>query len=135
MRFVLDTSIAACWCFHDEEDARADAAFALLQNESEAVTPVLFWFEIRNAVLLGVRRNRIKEREMTTFLSRLENMMIGFAPPSGGAAALELAGRHSLSFYDAAYLELAMREGCALATLDKALTHAATAEGIALIGV
>lgn len=135
MRFVLDASIAACWCFHDEEDPRADTAFALLQEESDVVTPFLFWFEIRNAVLLGMRRNRITAGDMAAFLSRLENMIIGFVALPETAAVFALAHRHRLSFYDAAYLELAMREGCALATLDEAVAKAARAEGIPLIGV
>ena len=135
MRFVIDASIAACWCFRDEEDPRADTAFALLQEEADVVTPFLFCFEIRNAALLGVRRNRITEAEMVAFLSRLENMIIGFAALPETAAVFALANRHRLSFYDAAYVELAMREGCALATLDEAIAKAARAEGIPMIGV
>jgi predicted nucleic acid-binding protein len=45
----------------------------------------------------------------------------------------DLARRHNLTFYDAAYLELALREDIALATLDHALVRAATAEGVLLI--
>ncbi|MEA2893937.1 MAG: hypothetical protein QOI05_4730 [Bradyrhizobium sp.] len=134
MRLVIDASIAACWCFRDEEDPRADTAFTVLQEESDVITPFLFWFEIRNAALLGVRRKRITEGEMAAFLSRLENMIIGFAALPETAAVFALAHRHRLSFYDAAYLELAMREGCALATLDEAIAKAARAEGTPLIG-
>jgi predicted nucleic acid-binding protein len=134
VRLVIDASIAACWCFRDEEDPRADTAFTVLQEESDVITPFLFWFEIRNAALLGVRRKRITEGEMAAFLSRLENMIIGFAALPETAAVFALAHRHRLSFYDAAYLELAMREGCALATLDEAIAKAARAEGTPLIG-
>ena len=38
---------------------------------------------------------------------------------------LFLAREHKLSTYDASYLDLAMREGVALATLDKGLRRAA----------
>jgi predicted nucleic acid-binding protein len=72
---------------------------------------------------------------MAAFLSRLENMIIGFADLPETAGVFALAHRHRLSFYDAAYLELAMREGCALATLDQALAQAARSEGIPIIGV
>jgi predicted nucleic acid-binding protein len=135
VRFVIDASIAVCWCFRDEGDPRADTAFALLQEEADVVTPFLFWFEIRNAALLGVRRNRITQGEMAAFLSRLENMMIRFATLPETAAVFALAHRHRLSFYDAAYLDLAMRERCALATLDEAIAKAARAEEIPMIGV
>ena len=56
------------------------------------------------------------------------------APIPNEYAVLDLAQRHRLSFYDAAYLELAQREGISLATLDQALARAATAEGVPLIG-
>jgi predicted nucleic acid-binding protein len=45
---------------------------------------------------------------------------------------LELARKHQLTFYDAAYLELAARERLPLATLDKQLAGAARLEGIIL---
>jgi predicted nucleic acid-binding protein len=44
-----------------------------------------------------------------------------------------LARRHRLTVYDAAYLELALREGLALATLDTALAEAARAEGVSVL--
>jgi predicted nucleic acid-binding protein len=46
-----------------------------------------------------------------------------------------LVVRHRLSFYDAAYLELAQRHRIALATLDDDLAAAARTEGVALVGV
>jgi predicted nucleic acid-binding protein len=134
MRFVLDASVTVAWCFQDEQDARADAAFAALQSGASAVVPSLWWFEIRNAALLGVRRNRITDGEMTAFLKRLAKMFIELAQLPEELAVLVLASRHRLTFYDAAYLELAQRENIALATLDGALARAATAEGVALIG-
>jgi predicted nucleic acid-binding protein len=134
MRFVLDASVAAAWCFHDEQDARADAAFALMQSEASALVPPLWWFEVRNAGLLGVRQKRITENEMTTFFSRLARMLIDIAELQEETPVFALAQRHRLSFYDAAYLELAQRQDIALATLDQALARAAVAENVALIG-
>lgn len=134
MRFVLDASVAAAWCFHDEQDARADAAFALMQRDASALVPPLWWFEVRNAGLLGVRRKRITEHEMTTFFSRLARMLIDIAELQEETPVFALAQRHRLSFYDAAYLELAQRQDIALATLDQALARAAVAENVALIG-
>jgi predicted nucleic acid-binding protein len=49
-------------------------------------------------------------------------------------ATLQLAHRHRLTLYDAAYLELAQRRGLPLATLDRDLRTAATAEGVHLLG-
>jgi predicted nucleic acid-binding protein len=134
MRFVLDASVTVAWCFQDEQDARADAAFAALQSDASAIVPPLWWFEIRNAAMLGVRRNRITDSEMKAFLKRLAKMFIELAQIPEELAVFALANRHCLAFYDAAYLELAQRENIALATLDGALARAAAAEGVPLIG-
>jgi predicted nucleic acid-binding protein len=68
------------------------------------------------------------------FLDFLRGLPIEIAPLPEELAVLSLARRHQLSFYDAAYLELAQRERIALATLDRALARAAVAEGVELIG-
>jgi predicted nucleic acid-binding protein len=130
--YVLDASIAACWCFHDEQDARADIAFELLDRDF-AVVPAHWWFEVRNITLVGERRGRVLQIDASLFLGRLERMTITHADLPDGSAVLELARRRRLSFYDAAYLELAQRESIALATLDNDLCVAARAEGVALI--
>jgi predicted nucleic acid-binding protein len=134
MRFVLDASVTLCWCFRDEQNPLADAAFALLRNGADAVVPTLWWFEIRNGVTLGLRKRRIDEIEMTAFFMRLTEMLIHVTRLPETFAVLALARRHSLTFYDAAYLELAQRESIPLATLDQALARAAVAEGVPLIG-
>ena len=46
---------------------------------------------------------------------------------------LALARRRGLAVYDAAYLELARREGAPLATLDTALATAARTERVHLL--
>ena len=47
-------------------------------------------------------------------------------------SVLQLARTHSLTAYDAMYLELAIRQQRPLATLDRTLSAAAQAEGITL---
>jgi predicted nucleic acid-binding protein len=44
---------------------------------------------------------------------------------------IHLARAHTLSVYDASYLELALRRGLPLASLDDALKKAAAAVGVA----
>ena len=67
MPFVLDTSIPACWAFQDEQDPRADAAYVRIKTE-EAVVPSLWWFEIRNILVVNERRRRITESDTGVFL-------------------------------------------------------------------
>jgi prevent-host-death family protein len=49
------------------------------------------------------------------------------------ASSLRLARKHSLTFYDAAYLELAVRRNAPLATLDTRLATAARSESVSVI--
>ena len=136
MPFVLDASVVGCWCFQDENDARADAAWDLLERDREsALVPLQWWFEIRNVALHGERREA-SDRRLHALVSfgSCERFAIDYAALPDHAAVLTLARRHRLSFYDAVYLELAQREGLALATLDNELIKAAPPEGVRLIG-
>jgi len=132
MPFVLDASIAACWAFQDEQHPRADAAFARIRTD-EAVVPVLWWFEVRNILVVNERRKRITEPDTTGFLRDLSRFAIRVdrSPDEGGV--LRLARFYRLSVYDAAYLELALREAVPLVTLDADLAAAARAERVKLI--
>ncbi|TMJ01930.1 MAG: type II toxin-antitoxin system VapC family toxin [Alphaproteobacteria bacterium] len=135
MPFVLDASVVGCWCFQDENDARADAAWDLLERDRDsALVPLHWWFEIRNVALHGERRGRLTEGHASHFFLILERFAIDYAPLPEHTAVLALARRHRLSFYDAVYLELAQREGMALATLDNELMKAAPLEGVRLVG-
>jgi predicted nucleic acid-binding protein len=135
LRFVLDASVAASWCFQGEEDARANAALELLQGDAHAIAPMHWWFEIRNVLLVAIRRKRIAELQMAAFLDRLEKGPITLADLPNASAVLAAARNHRLSFYDAAYFELAKRKNIALATLDEALVQAARSEAVPLIGM
>jgi len=132
MPFVLDASIPACWALQDEQDSRADAAFVRMKTE-EAVVPSLWWFEIRNILLINERRKRITESDTGVFLRDLAGLRVRIDREPDENVVLTLARTHRLSVYDAAYLELAVRQAIPLATLDAQLTAAARAEGSGLI--
>jgi predicted nucleic acid-binding protein len=132
MPFVLDTSISACWVFQDEQDPRADAAFVRIKSE-EAVVPSLWWFEIRNILVVNERRKRITESDTGVFLRDLAGLRIRVDREPEESVVLRLTRTHRLSVYDASYLELALRAAIPLATLDAELTAAARAEGSVII--
>jgi predicted nucleic acid-binding protein len=132
MAFVLDASIAASWAFKDESEPDAQMAFHRARTE-EAVVPALWWFEVRNVLLVNERRRRITEPDTVAFLSRLSKFRVRVDRAPDENAVLRLARAHRLSVYDTAYLELAQRESVPLATLDAALRRAATAEGVPLV--
>jgi predicted nucleic acid-binding protein len=133
MGLVLDSSIVGCWCFPDESSPVADAAFDQL-GADQASVPVLWWFEVRNVLVINERRGRIDPPGSAAFLADLETLPIIFDRLSDSETILALARAHRLTVYDAAYLELARRMDAPLATLDRKLAAAARAAGVALVG-
>jgi predicted nucleic acid-binding protein len=132
MAFVLDTSVTMAWCFEDEATGATDAVLSRLANE-RAVVPPLWRLEVANVLIVAERRGRMTEAQSGRFVSLLSQLPIDLdsqdVPVSNVADA---ARRHGLSSYDAAYLLLAQRRGLSLATLDEALSAAASAAGVAL---
>jgi predicted nucleic acid-binding protein len=133
MPFVLDASIAACWAFPNEHDERADEALARVRTD-DAVVPSLWWFEVRNILVVNERRKRITEAGTSSFLRELARLRLRVDSEPEETVVLRLARAHRLSVYDASYLELALREAIPMATLDTELALAASAEGAMLIG-
>ena len=85
-------------------------------------------------MLLGVeKRGDATTGEMERFISQLENLPIRVDPLTANQSlkrTMVLAKAYKLSSYDAAYLELSIRESVPLATLDKALLKAARSAGV-----
>jgi predicted nucleic acid-binding protein len=133
MPFVLDASIALSWAFTDECDPRATAALARIRTD-EALVPSIWWFEIRNTLVVNERRGRLTEADTAAFLRTLSRLAVINDRQPREAEILAMARRHRLSVYDAAYLELAQRDTIPLATLDRELIGAARAERVPLIG-
>ena len=132
MALVLDCSITLSWFFPDEKSAFTEAALDLVALE-ECWVPAVWRLEFPNALLVAERRRRLKREERHQVLdeaSRLR-LRVDAAVPELRAIS-ELAERHELSTYDAAYLQLAARQGAALITLDKELAAAAAAAGVAV---
>ena len=132
MSFVLDASVAACWCFRDEQSAVADTAMQRLL-EDEALVPALWPLEIRNILVVSERRGRIETADADAFLRDLDRLPIRVRHDADLRALVALARKHQLTSYDAAYLDLAMRTSATLATLDGSLVRAALEEGVKLI--
>src|ERR1035441_502481 len=132
MAFVLGASITACWAFDDEDHPDARLAFDRMRAE-EGVVPSLWWFEVRNILMVNERRRRITESDTAAFLLNLSLLRLRVDRSPDENAVLRLARTHRLSVYDAAYLELARREGLPLATLDADLRRAAVGDGVRLV--
>ena len=133
MAFVLDASVAACWLFPDEHHPQASEAWRRSADDPVLV-PAHWWFEVCNTILMAERRGRFSVSITSDALARLALLPIQEAGKPIDANVFILARKHRLTFYDAAYLELASREALPLATLDARLADAAAAEGVFLIG-
>ncbi len=133
MVFVLEASVTTTWAFDDESDPVAGAARDLMATES-ATVPSLWWYEVRNALLMGERRGRLRPSNTAYVLEQLSDLPITIDPGLDETTIFRLARRHNLTFYDASYLALALRRRAPLATLDRALIAAARAEGVGLVG-
>jgi predicted nucleic acid-binding protein len=133
MPFVVDASVAACWFMPDERHPIADAAYRRIAHDS-AVTPVLWWYELRNMLIVNERRARLDSAKTARVLQLLSGLPVAIDADVEEEALMQLARRHRLTVYDAAYLELALRQRHPLATLDAALSIAARAERVPLIG-
>jgi len=123
------------WCFEDEADQYADYVLNLLV-ESEAITTSLWPLEVANVLLTAERRKRLTEADSIEFVHILSQLPITVDQETADRALSEtlfLGRKYRLSAYDAAYLELAMREGVELATRDKELRKAATKCGVKLV--
>jgi predicted nucleic acid-binding protein len=132
LSFVVDASIALSWYLPGETSATSEAAFARLRD-TDAIAPILWWFEIRNTLVVSERRKRITPAQTIQILTRLGELPLRLDVTPDSAVVMALARDHGLTVYDAAYLELAGRLVIPLATLDRALADAAPAAGIELL--
>ena len=108
-----------------EADATTGLYFSL--NDMDA--------QVANVLLVGERRKRCSQADTTQWLAYLAGLPVvldGETELRAWSDTLNLARQYGLSAYDASYLELALREGIPLATLDAPLDRAARAAGVSI---
>jgi predicted nucleic acid-binding protein len=131
MPFVVDASITAGWAFL-ENHPRTEFAFERLLLEP-AAAPALWWYEVRNLLIVRERSQHRNAANTEAFLALLATLPILLDHVPVEREVLRLARAHKLPVYDAAYLELAGRQRIPLATLDTDLLRVARAAGIAIV--
>ena len=130
MPLVLDASVTLPWFLEDERTGFSDALLDAI-HRAEYWAPVVWCLELPNALLAAERKRRIDRSRRLEAIDQASRMRIRIDPALPDMKAISsIADRHSLSTYDASYLELAKRQGFGLATLDRDLAAAAAAEGI-----
>jgi predicted nucleic acid-binding protein len=134
VRFVLDNSITMRWLFGDgspSDQAYAKQVLAAI-SDGNVVVPSIWCLEVSNVIARAENKYGLTEAHSSEFVHTLQQVHIHVDPETCRHAmsnTLQLARRYKLSAYDAAYLELALREGLPLATLDEGLKEAAKKTG------
>ncbi|HIE65028.1 MAG: type II toxin-antitoxin system VapC family toxin [Nitrospira sp.] len=135
MDWVLDASMALSWGLPDESSKRADRFLAQAGVDTRYWVPALWWVELANALTMARRRERITEAERGRLLELYGTLPLQTDTDLDVGLLWRLqalAQDHTLSAYDAAYLDLSQRKGCGLATLDQNLGRAAKEAGVPL---
>jgi len=125
--FVLDCSVAVSWFFTDEASLKTDQLLEQLHNGG-ALVPSLWRMELGNVLARAEKHGRMTAAQITATVELVNKLPITTDMDDSRALreVLSLARTKSLTTYDAAYLELAMRHRIPLATLDKILIKTAS---------
>lgn len=138
MSLVLDASVTLSWLL--TQGKRADLAYANAVLEAlkdpavRVVVPTIWALEVGNVIARAEHGKMLSEAQSEPFLAMLAGLGAEEDPAGSDVAlgdTLQLARRYGLSVYDASYLELALRRGLPLATLDSDLRKAASRAGVA----
>ncbi len=134
--YVFDASVCMAWCFEDETTEWVSNLFQRLSNSDLIRVPAHWPVEISNTFLQAQPRRRVTPEQVDRFWEQIARVRFTVESPLNAAQAkeiLRLSERHSLTTYDGAYLDLAMRNRIPLATLDSALRNAANKELVTLL--
>jgi len=139
VNFVLDNSVTMRWFFGDGKPRELAYAGKVLDamKKASAIVPVTWGLEVANVITRAEARGLVTVARGGAFLEMLEGVDIEVDTATSHHAltdTLQLARRYKLSAYDASYLELAMRLGIPLATLDADLQKAAKKAGVKIFG-
>lgn len=134
MPLVIDASAIVPLALADEDTTLAIAVLSTIAQQGGLVPP-LFWYEVANVLYINEPRGRTSPAQTESFFADLFDLPIEIDFPPRPAEVLKVARRCSLTAYDAAYLELALRTGSTLATLDKKIIAAAKAENVILLSI
>lgn len=133
--WVLDCSLALALGLPDEKDNQVRRFSDELHYDTNIWVPPLWWYEISNGLAVSVKRGRINQAEAVRLMGLYRNLPLKTDIHVGESTFISysnLAVEYRLSAYDASYLEIAMRRGIGLATLDKQLSDIAQACGVSV---
>ena len=134
--FVADASIGLGWVHPNQATDLTRRLLADVEAGATAHVPGLWPLEVGNALLVAVRRKLMTEPQRKSALTLLARLNLAVDPETASLAwsgISDLAEKHTLSIYDACYLELAQRKRLPLASRDEPLRAAARRANLKLI--
>lgn len=135
MALIIDASVAMGWFIESQATPISRAALVAVNRES-GIVPAHFGIEMARALRNRERRSLMSAEATDSSLLELRTLRLhqDSAPTLDIVARIVgLARHHQLRIADAAYLELALRQGLLLATADAALARAAAKAGVNLL--
>ncbi len=133
---VIDASITLSWLFPDEASDLAIAVQDHLPRVEAVWVPTHWRLEVCNSLWMAERRKRLDAAGVAQAAELFLKLPVATDPDTNdraGRETLSLARQHGLSVYDAAYLELVLRRGASLASLDVPLRVVAKKLGVCLL--
>ena len=135
--FVLDNSVVMTWCFEDETSDYADAVLESIASTS-ALVPAIWPLEVVNVLWVAEKKKRLEPADTIRFIELLRSLPIEVVKETTDKRMRDLLGlarSANISSYDASYLDLAMRHGLPLATLDQQLRLAAKEQNVRIFDI
>ncbi len=126
--FVVDASIGVAWVHPAQSTTRSQALLDAIVGGAVVRAPALWSLETANALLVLTRRGKLTDEERVDALSALARLAVVLDHEMAARAfgkLSDLAVRHGLTLYDAAYVELAIRRKLPIACKDGPLRTAA----------
>ena len=78
--FVVDASVILAWCFADEVTTWTEALLERLKRGDRITVPAHWPTEVANALLMGVRKKRIKPEQSHLLWDELASLPIDAEP-------------------------------------------------------
>ena len=121
MKFVLDSSvIAKLFIKETDSDRICDVIEASLLFDIELVAAELAIYEVSNTILRHLEKSK---KNGKNFIDQLYLLNIAYVPFNKEMACrvMDLAQKHSITYYDAVHINLSNELKCKLVTEDREL--------------
>ena len=133
---VIDASMALSWLLPDEKTESSVEVQAEIPKAAGVWVAAHWHLEVANSLCMAERRKRLNAAGIAQAIALFTQLPVTVDPEThdhASAQTLSLARQHTLSVYDAAYLELALRKGATLASLDGPLRVVAKKLGVPIL--